>query len=138
MLLSEIPRFAIAFDSRLSLPRHRIVSRNCFFGSFEVGNQLNCLSTPEKPAHALPFPTSSSFFYSHTCSSLPFSLVGIIVIYLAFLRENPSVYVFYLPSFPRDIILHFSGRKIKYIFSWLNIISTMPDSLRNQKSHSLS
>lgn len=68
----KIPRLEIAFDLCLPLPKRRVASclGAAFFGSFEVGNQLNCLSTPEKPAHALPFPALSSlFYYTHVPSS---------------------------------------------------------------------
>lgn len=50
--------------TRLSPPR------SAFFGSFEVGNQLDCLSTPEKSPCTLP--SVHSFSCSHTLSlSLP-------------------------------------------------------------------
>lgn len=41
-------------------------SRSAFFGSFEVGNQLDCLSTPEKSPCTLP--SVHSFSCSHTLS----------------------------------------------------------------------
>ena len=46
--------------TRLSPPR------SAFFGSFEVGNQLDCLSTPEKSPCTLP--SVHSFSCSHTLS----------------------------------------------------------------------
>ena len=44
----------------------RLSSRSAFFGSFEVGNQLDCLSTPEKSPCTLP--SVHSFSCSHSLS----------------------------------------------------------------------
>lgn len=69
----KIPRFAPVRVEALPFHRlvHRLVSppRSAFFGSFEVGNQLDCLSTPEKSPCALP--SVHSFSCSRTLSLPP-------------------------------------------------------------------
>lgn len=66
----KIPRFAPVRVEALPFHRlvHQLVSppRSAFFGSFEVGNQLDCLSTPEKSPCALP--SVHSFSCSRTLS----------------------------------------------------------------------
>ena len=68
----KIPRFAPEVRVE-ALPFQRLVQqfvvsprRSAFFGSFEVGNQLDCLSTPEKSPCTLP--SVHSFSHSHSLS----------------------------------------------------------------------
>lgn len=118
-IFRDLPTQIIWFSRLSHSSRRRITltSRTrSFFGSFEVSNQLNCLSTPEKPAHALPFPFSFFLFsFTHICLPLPsLFVVNIISLYsFIFLHRK----ILYCRCF-HSIILHLmrQERQVLYIF----------------------
>lgn len=107
------PRLRRRYSLALSLSRWSptpplaVAGWLCFFGSFEVGNQLDCLSTPEKSPRTLPsvqsFSCSPSLLLRYTLAHG--HATTLFLVYA--LSANDFVYTFRTPA-PPNVVTFFS------------------------------